>query len=91
MFEEEVEEITNIANKIKSIQIQNPQAQIAILVRNNYQVEKYENILKINLGLQKEITSEQLKEIKDFMKIDIDGRKLKSFINKMLKLFAQEG
>jgi succinyl-CoA synthetase beta subunit len=46
-----------------------------------------ENILKINLGLQKEITSEQLKEIKDFMKIDIDGRKLKSFINKMLKLF----
>ena len=46
-----------------------------------------ENILKINLGLQKEITSDQLKEIKDFMESNLDGRKLKSFINKMLKLF----
>ena len=46
-----------------------------------------QNVLKVNLGLQKEITSEQLKEIKDFMETDIDGRKLKSFINKMLKLF----
>lgn len=46
-----------------------------------------ENILKINLGLQKELTSEQLKEITDFMESDVDKRKLKSFINKMLKLF----
>ena len=46
-----------------------------------------QNVLKVNLGLQKEISSEQLKEIKDFMETDIDGRKLKSFINKMLKLF----
>ena len=46
-----------------------------------------QNVLKVNLGLQKEITTEQLKEIKDFMESDIDGRKLKSFINKMLKLF----
>ena len=46
-----------------------------------------QNVLKVNLGLQKEITTGQLKEIKDFMESDIDGRKLKSFINKMLKLF----
>lgn len=46
-----------------------------------------QNVLKVNLGLQKEITSEQLKEIKDFMESNIDGRKIKSFINKMLKLF----
>lgn len=46
-----------------------------------------ENVLKINLGLQKEITSEQSKEIKNFMESDIDGRSLKSFINKMINLF----
>lgn len=51
MFEEEAEEIMNIANSIKSIQSQNPNSQIAILVRNNYQVEKYEKILNQN-GIQ---------------------------------------
>ncbi len=46
-----------------------------------------ENVLKMDIGLQKEITSEQLKDIKEFMATGIDGRKLKGFINKMLKLF----
>ncbi|MBO5947628.1 ATP-dependent helicase [bacterium] len=68
VFEEEVEEITNIANTIKSIQTQNPKSQIAILVRNNYQVEKYEKILNQN-GIQTLIKEGILGQQKIFLTI----------------------
>ena len=47
-FEQETNEIIDIANSIKAIFSKNKNSQIAILVRNNYQVEKYESILHEN-------------------------------------------
>lgn len=46
-----------------------------------------DNILKINLGLQKELTSEQISAVIHFM--DYKGKKnhIKSFLNKLLNLF----
>ena len=46
-----------------------------------------DNILKINLGLQKEFTADQLQIIRQFM--DYNGKitMLKSFLNKLLKVF----
>ncbi len=46
-----------------------------------------ESILKINLGLQKEITAAQIKEISQFLHTSADVKELKSFLNKMLKIF----
>lgn len=46
-----------------------------------------ESILKINLGLQKEITTGQVKEIAAFLNIPVEIKELKSFLNKMLKVF----
>lgn len=44
-------------------------------------------ILKINLGLQKEINSAQLKEISQFLDLPISNNELKEFLNKTLKVF----
>ncbi len=46
-----------------------------------------ESILKINLGTQKEITAAQVKEISEFLQISAETKELKSFLNKMLKIF----
>ena len=50
-------------------------------------IEKPENILKINLGLQKEVTTEQIKQISEFLHISTRPASLKSFLNKMLNVF----
>ncbi len=44
-------------------------------------------ILKLNLGLQKEIKLSVIEKVIEFMRIDINSKELKSFINKMLKIF----
>lgn len=46
-----------------------------------------ESILKINLGLQKEITAAQIKEIAAFLNIPTETKELKAFLNKMLTVF----
>lgn len=46
-----------------------------------------ESILKINLGLQKEITVAQVNMIADFLQAPIEEKELKSFLNKMLEVF----
>lgn len=46
-----------------------------------------ESILKINLGLQKEITAAQVKEIAAFLNIPTETKELKAFLNKMLTVF----
>lgn len=46
-----------------------------------------DKILKIDLGLQKEINKEQLLLVKDFMHSLVTIRELKAFLNKMLKVF----
>ena len=50
-------------------------------------IESPETILKINLGLQKEINTEQLTQIVSFMNMQIELSELKTFLNRMLKLF----
>lgn len=50
------------------------------------QEEPY-NILKINLGLQKEISAEQLSLIADFMRFQGKTSLLKNFLNNALKIF----
>ena len=50
-------------------------------------IEYPDKILKIDLGLQKEINKEQLLLVKDFMHSLITIRELKAFLNKMLKVF----
>ncbi len=50
-------------------------------------IESPETILKINLGLQKEIKTEQLTQIVSFMNMQIELSELKTFLNRMLKLF----
>lgn len=52
-----------------------------------FAIESPEKILKINLGLQKRITSSQLKEVAEFMQLSPDSTELKSFLDKMLKIF----
>lgn len=46
-----------------------------------------ESILKIKLGLQKEITTAQVKEVSHFLQMPVETKELKSFLNKMLKVF----
>lgn len=46
-----------------------------------------ENILKLNLGLQKEISANQLSQVIDFMGFRGNHLSLKSFLNKALKIF----
>ena len=53
----------------------------AILSEDNY------DILRINLGLQKEIKKDQVKELLTFMNVKIPSDTLKDFINKLLKVF----
>ncbi len=50
-------------------------------------IEYPDKILKIDLGLQKEINKEQLLLVKDFMHSLVTIRELKAFLNKMLKVF----
>ena len=50
------------------------------------QEEPY-NILKINLGLQKEITAKQLALVADFMRFNDNMVQLKRFLNNALKIF----
>ncbi len=50
-------------------------------------IESPETILKINLGLQKEIKNKQLTQIVSFMNMQIELSELKTFLNRMLKLF----
>lgn len=49
--------------------------------------DKANSILKINLGMQKEINSDQIQQVSDFMSSSVCKRTLKSFINKALKVF----
>lgn len=50
-------------------------------------IEYPDKILKIDLGLQKEINKDQLLLVKDFMHSLVTIRELKAFLNKMLKVF----
>ncbi len=50
-------------------------------------IEQPETILKINLGLQKEVSLAQVKEVIEFLDISLNSKELKSFLNKMLKVF----
>lgn len=50
-------------------------------------LQRADNVLKINLGLQKSVTSEQLKTIVSFMKCDVKNSVLKDFLNKGLQIF----
>ena len=49
-------------------------------------IENPDNILKINIGLQRKLNSQIIREVIDFMGIDIDIVQLKSYLNKMLKV-----
>ncbi|MCM1323088.1 MAG: succinate--CoA ligase subunit beta [Acetobacter sp.] len=46
-----------------------------------------ESILKINLSLQKTVTTAQINEVASFLKLSEHTEELKNFINKMLKVF----
>lgn len=50
-------------------------------------VKNPQKILRLNLGLQKEIHLAQVNEILDFMHTKVSAQTLKTFINKMLKIF----
>lgn len=50
-------------------------------------IEHPDAILKINLGLQREITTEQLKEILQFLQSELSSKELRTFLNKALKVF----
>ena len=50
-------------------------------------LDKNNNVLKINLGTQKEINAEQIDVLLDFMGEPFEKKELKSFINKLLKFF----
>lgn len=50
-------------------------------------IDTPDRILKVNLGLQKEINPEQLQQVIAFMDMPIEASILKSFLNKMLNLF----
>ncbi len=50
-------------------------------------IETPDKILKLNLGIQKEIKSAQLRDITEFMNVDINPKDLKLFLNRMLKVF----
>lgn len=50
-------------------------------------IENPESILKINLGLQKDIKTEQVKQVAEFLQTPLNLATLKSFLNKMLKVF----
>ena len=46
-----------------------------------------ENILKMNIGLQKELSSDQFSDVIKFMNLKNHSAKLKNFLNKALKVF----
>ena len=50
-------------------------------------IDHPDKLLKINLGLQKEIKHEQLSLITDFMQTQLNTTGLKAFLNRMLKVF----
>lgn len=50
-------------------------------------IENPDTILKINLGLQKEIKADQLSIISQFLEIELKKHELKTFLNKILKVF----
>ena len=50
-------------------------------------LDKSSDILKLNLGTQAEITKEQVDELVNFMGEPFEHKELKSFINKLIKLF----
>ena len=50
-------------------------------------MNKSDSILKVNLGMQKEINSNQLEEIIEFTNLSVNKRTLKLFINNALKIF----
>lgn len=52
-----------------------------------FAIEQPERILKINLGLQRQINIEQITQISDFMNDIVSKKELKSFLNKMLNVF----
>lgn len=45
------------------------------------------DVLRLNLGLQKEIKDEQISELLDFMDVKLSKNTLKEFIDKLLKVF----
>jgi len=50
-------------------------------------LQQAKNVLKINLGLQKTVETNQVEEIAQFMDCNVNISKLKSFLNKNLKVF----
>lgn len=45
------------------------------------------NFFKLNIGTEREIRTAQAKEILDFMGVNTDAKEMKSFINRLLKVF----
>ena len=45
------------------------------------------NFFKLNIGTEREIKTAQAKEILDFMGVNSDAKEMKSFINRLLKVF----
>ncbi|MBQ8751177.1 MAG: acetate--CoA ligase family protein [Alphaproteobacteria bacterium] len=45
------------------------------------------NFFKLNIGTEREIRTTQAKEILDFMGVNSDAKEMKSFINRLLKVF----
>ena len=65
IYEDEQKEKEDIIDKIKNIFIAKPMASVAILVRNNFQVNKYSSLLKQN-GLSVIARSDCLEQCKIF-------------------------
>lgn len=65
VFEEENDEKSFITTKIKEILVKNPETNIAILLRNNYQIVDYSKYLS-NLGLAPSSRSDLLSQKKVF-------------------------
>ncbi len=53
----------------------------------NMMLSNSDNMLKINLGLQKEITDEQVGEILSFMRAGVEIKNMKEFVDKLLDIF----
>ena len=45
------------------------------------------NFFKLNIGTEREIRTAQAKEVLDFMGVNTDAKEMKSFINRLLKVF----
>lgn len=89
IFEEEHEEKLFITTKIKELLVKNPDTNIAILLRNNYQIAEYSKYLS-NVGLSPSSRSDLLSQKKVF-KVIFSFLKIctSSWNNKVLALEAE--